>query len=87
MMLQDSQWGNCDLTIRTEVSEQDTGDPPRAEDNVAGMLQHAPILLYGFIQILLSEEMETDSAIDMTTATVSDDQIDVEIVAFSRGFQ
>jgi len=31
--------------------------------------------------------METDSAIDMTTATVSDDQIDVEIVAFSRGFQ
>ena len=26
--------------------------------------------------------METDSAIDMTTATVSDDQIDV---AFSRG--
>ena len=48
-MLQDSQWGNCDLTIRTEASEPDTGDPPRAEENVAGMLQHAPILLHGFI--------------------------------------
>ena len=44
------------------------------------MLQHAPILLHGFIQILLSEEMETDAAIDMpadTTATVSDDKVDV----------
>ena len=41
--------GNCDLTIRTEASEPDVGDPPRAEENVAGMLQHAPILLHGFI--------------------------------------
>ena len=41
--------GNCDLTIRTEASEPDVGDPPHAEEKVAGMLVHWAYFLHGFI--------------------------------------
>ena len=62
------------MTIRTEAS-------PRSEENVASMLQHCAYFIKWFYLDPPAEEMESDSVIDMPTATVSEDQIDVEIVA------
>ena len=45
------------------------------------MLQHCAYFIKWFYLDPPAEEMESDSVIDMPTATVSEDQIDVEIVA------
>ena len=50
------------------------------------MLQHCAYFIKWFYLDPPAEEMESDSVIDMPTATVSEDQIDVEILQFSRGF-
>ena len=47
------------------------------------MLQHCAYFIKWFYLDPPAEEMESDSVIDMPTATVSEDQIDVEILQFS----
>ena len=65
----------------TDAFEPNVGDLPHTEENVAGMLLHcANFLTLVYLEAPVSEGMETDAAIDMpadTTATVSDDKVDI----------
>ena len=62
------------IAIYKEALEPDVVDPPRTEENVAG------ILLHGAYFLTLVYLGAPDTAIDMsadTTATVSDDKVDI----------